>query len=69
MIAEGIVVTNRHVAEAFACRSGRSFRMRLNVLTGDAMQARIDFREEHRRPSDDPVSFEVEVKVLVAELA
>lgn len=69
LIADGIVVTNRHVAEEFARRSGRSFPMRLNVLTGDTIEARIDFREEHRRPADDPVSFEVEItKVMFMEV-
>lgn len=69
LIAERTLVTNRHVAEEFARRSGRSFPLRLNVLTGDAIQPRIDFREEHRRPRDEPVSFEVEVeKVLFMEI-
>lgn len=68
VIAEGVVVTNRHVAEEFARRSGRSFRMRVNVLTGDAMQARIDFREELPKPREQSVSHEIEIrKVLFME--
>jgi endonuclease G len=62
VIAEGVVVTNRHVAEEFARRSGRSVRMRVNVLTGDAMQARIDFREELPQPREQPLSHEVEIR-------
>ncbi|UJP05189.1 MAG: DNA/RNA non-specific endonuclease [Nitrosomonas sp.] len=46
LLADNLIVTNRHVAELFAQASGRKFRFRLNQR-GRMVSARIDFREEH----------------------
>jgi endonuclease G len=68
MIDEGVVVTNRHVAELFARRSGKRFPFKLNILSGDPMAARIDFREELPRPGEPAPSQEVAVeRVLFIE--
>lgn len=62
VIADNVIVTNRHVAELIVRRSGRRFPFRLNVLSGDAMQARTDFREEYTRPGAATTSQEIAVK-------
>lgn len=61
LIADGIVVTNRHVAEEFAVADGAGgFAFATNIL-GQVIEARVDFREEF----EIPLSQEIRVsKVL-----
>jgi endonuclease G len=55
VVDEGVVLTNRHVAEIFAERLGpRRFAFRRNVL-GVPMGARLDFREEHGTGAQEEV--------------
>lgn len=65
MVAEDIVVTNRHVAEFFSRGSGRTA-----VLTqdpfGQPVPAQIDFREEYSRR--EAAEFAVAEIVLIEEL-
>lgn len=49
MVASGVIVTNRHVAEEFASASGDTFVFDEN-FDGTFVEANIDFRHEHRRP-------------------
>lgn len=63
VIADNVIVTNRHVAMAFAEKKGRRFVFSVNP-DNRAIRAAIDFREEHRQPQ----SFEATVdKVLFIE--
>lgn len=63
-IADGVLVTNRHVAEAFAERQGRQFAFRRN-FSGQPVGVRIDFREEYQR--SEVHELEVEQILFVAE--
>jgi endonuclease G, mitochondrial len=49
VVADDVIVTNRHVAEIFAHRVGEQFRFRTSFL--GQMEARLDFREEHEDES------------------
>jgi endonuclease G len=61
LVAEGIVVTNRHVAELFAAADGLGgYTFATNVL-GDTIGARIDFREEY----EIPVALEFKVRDIL----
>ncbi len=62
LISERTIVTNRHVAELFAQPRGRGFVFRANPVSGEAMQARIDFREEYHPAPAPEASFEVPVR-------
>jgi endonuclease G len=46
MIGPNVAVTNRHVAIEFSRRKGKSFVFRSNPI-GEALQPRVDFKEEH----------------------
>ncbi|UPT88420.1 serine protease [Bradyrhizobium barranii subsp. apii] len=46
LIAENIVVTNRHVAEEFAVGRGAGFAFATNLI-GKEIEASVDFREEY----------------------
>lgn len=46
VIDDGIIVTNRHVAEVFAMRSGNDFVFRPGLFPGAMQSALIDFLEE-----------------------
>ncbi|MDE5461342.1 DNA/RNA non-specific endonuclease [Bradyrhizobium sp. CSS354] len=46
LVAENIVMTNRHVAEEFAIGRGAGFAFATNLL-GNQIEASIDFREEY----------------------
>lgn len=50
MVKSNVVVTNRHVAEAFA-RSDAEFAFRRNSL-GQTVRASLDWRREHQRPDE-----------------
>lgn len=63
MIAENVVVTNRHVAMLFAERKGKKFAFSLNP-EGKLIRSRIDFKEEYKQNSVFEASFE---KVLFIE--
>lgn len=65
VIAENVVVTNRHVAEMVARRVGRRFSFKVNVLSGDTMGALVDFREEYSGPGAEPTSLEVRAKKIL----
>lgn len=60
IIAEGIAVTNRHVADLFAQKQGESFAFRHNPI-GAAYEAKIDFKEEHLQPN----SLEIQVEEIL----
>jgi endonuclease G len=62
VVAEDVVVTNRHVADIFARRAGDKFVFRTSFL--GQMAARLDFREE--LASESPLEFRI-VDVLHIE--
>ncbi len=64
MIAEGIAITNRHVASIFARKQGAAFPFR-NSPMGGKFTARIDFREEFNLPAAQEVH--VEKVLYIAE--
>lgn len=64
IIAEGIAVTNRHVADLFAQRTGDGFTFRHNP-SGKSFGAKIDFKEEHLQP--EALEIEIEDILYVAE--
>jgi endonuclease G, mitochondrial len=49
VVADEVIVTNRHVAEIFAHRVGEQLLFRTSLL--GQMEARLDFREEHEDES------------------
>lgn len=57
MIAEGIVITNRHVASIFARRQDSAFPFR-PAPSGGKFKARIDFREEFKLPASQEIQVE-----------
>lgn len=64
LISKNVIVTNGHIAELFAKKSGSEFSFKYNTLRNKQIQARIDFREEYKIP--DQLEFNVE-KVLYIE--
>ncbi len=60
VIAERVIATNRHVAEAFARKDGAGGRF-LKSFLGSDMAARIDFREEYQGGD----AFEVDVQEII----
>lgn len=60
MVADGVAVTNRHVAVEFARKRGREFVFRSNPL-GQPFQPRLDFKEEHAQLT----AFEAQVKKVL----
>lgn len=64
IIAEGIAVTNRHVADLFAQKRGAEFTFRHNPI-GQTYGAKVDFKEEHLQA--DVLEIEVEKNLYVAE--
>jgi DNA/RNA endonuclease G (NUC1)/subtilisin family serine protease len=65
LVAEDIVVTNRHVAEFFSRGSGRTAVLSKDPF-GQPVPAQIDFREEHAR--QDASEFAVAEILLIEEL-
>jgi endonuclease G len=63
MIAENVVVTNRHVAMLFAERKGKRFAFSVNP-EGRLIRSRIDFKEEYKQNAVFEANFE---KVLFIE--
>ena len=63
MVADNVVVTNRHVAMLFAERKGKRFAFSLNP-EGSLIRARIDFKEEYKQNAVFEAGFE---KVLFIE--
>jgi len=57
VVAEDIVVTNRHVAAAFAKGTARGYVYRRDPL-GREMAAQVDFREEFNNPDSDEIKVE-----------
>lgn len=57
MIANGVVATNRHVAEAFSAHRGGQV-VFLASFTGTAYKARVDFREEYQEPQQLEIAIE-----------
>lgn len=51
MVAPGVVITNRHVAEEFARRDDGGFVFRQN-FGGRVTRASVDWRREHMRPEE-----------------
>jgi len=62
VVADELIVTNRHVAREFAVRRGQGFVFRQSFL--GQMKARLDFREEHQTGS--PAEFDI-VEILHIE--
>lgn len=60
VIAEGIIATNRHVAEIFAKKQAKGCAFLVNFM-GAAYAARIDFREEYK----EKTTAEVNVREVV----
>ncbi|MGH9902714.1 MAG: DNA/RNA non-specific endonuclease, partial [Pyrinomonadaceae bacterium] len=60
MIAEDVIVTNRHVAEIFAERRGQRFVISTNP-EGKTVRAFLDFKEEHKQTA----SFETGVETVL----
>jgi endonuclease G len=63
VIADGVIVTNRHVAELFAERRRRGFGFKKNPISNEELSARIDFREEYKQGTTP--AFEVQVKKIL----
>jgi endonuclease G len=63
MIANGVIVTNRHVAEEFALRTNGKISFQKN-FTGKSMEAWIDFREEFIESGVQIESFEIPIKEI-----
>ncbi len=63
MIADNVVVTNRHVAMLFAEQRGKKFAFSLSP-DGKSIRSRIDFKEEHKQNEVFEASFN---KVLFIE--
>ncbi len=57
LVAEDVIVTNRHVAEEFAEAQGQGFSFRTNLI-GATMSAAIDFREEFNSLAELTVNVE-----------
>lgn len=64
LIAEDVIVTNRHVAEEFAQAEGQGFGFRSNLI-GTEMGAAVDFREEFNSLSE--LSVKVEEILFIAD--
>ncbi len=64
MIAEKTIVTNRHVAEEFCARKGKTLAFMENFL-GRQIVPRIDFREEYHEKSVESDSFEVAIEEIL----
>jgi endonuclease G len=64
VIADRIIVTNRHVAQIFAGKQGAGGAFRVN-FTGAPYRARIDFREEYQEA--DPFEVAVEEVLFLQE--
>jgi endonuclease G len=60
MVADRIMVTNRHVARAFARRQNNSIVFRTNIF-GDLLQPQVDFKEEYQRED----AFEVRIESVL----
>ncbi|MCP4363942.1 MAG: protease [Planctomycetes bacterium] len=60
MIDEGIMITNRHVAELFATRIGNHFTFRHHT-SGSPYQVRVDFFREHERTAE----FQARIKEVI----
>ncbi len=60
MVADDVLVTNRHVAELFCERRGGQFPFARN-LAGQTIDARVDFREEYQRSQ----AFEIKVRQVL----
>jgi V8-like Glu-specific endopeptidase len=52
VVAPNIVVTNRHVAQAFASSSGGQFRFHVDAFDRKT-EARVDFRREHQKTESE----------------
>lgn len=63
MLDEDILITNRHVAEAFAIQRGHGFAFK-RMPDGSTMQVRTDFKREHQRT--ESIQFGVRDVVYIA---
>lgn len=64
MIAEDIIVTNRHVAKLFAEKKGKTFIFRKNAI-GESVEAFIDFKEEYTGANTATTQFEIAVEKVL----
>ncbi|MCB0276011.1 MAG: DNA/RNA non-specific endonuclease [Calditrichaeota bacterium] len=65
VIAENVIVTNRHVATEFAARgAGDSFVFKTDIM-GNTIRARIDFYEEYSNNAEFEIAIE---KILFVEM-
>ena len=64
MITEDIIVTNRHVANLFAEKKGRSLVFRKNAI-GETVEVFIDFKEEFMGSGNASNQFEIAVEKVL----
>ena len=57
VIAQDVIVTNRHVAVVFGFKEGDRFRFRINPVDRQDVEIRIDFKEEHGLQDPDEFAF------------
>ncbi|UUO04981.1 DNA/RNA non-specific endonuclease [Blastopirellula sp. J2-11] len=62
LLADNVLVTNRHVAEVFSEQQGMSYQFRR--IFGATIEARVDFLEEHRRA--DYIEIEIQSILFVS---
>jgi endonuclease G len=64
MVADNILVTNRHVAKLFAEKKGKGIVFRKNAL-GEIVEAFIDYKEEYVGPHVSTTEFEVAIEKVL----
>ena len=65
LIADDVIVTNEHVAKNFAVRAGKGYKPVVDIVTGQEVATRIDFREEHQAGGAKREVFEVPVRRVI----
>lgn len=65
LIADNVIVTNEHVARNFAVRAGKGYKPVVDIVTGQEVITRIDFREEHQPGGAKGPAFEVPVRRVI----
>ena len=65
LIADKVIVTNEHVAKNFAVRAGKGYKPVVDLVSGQEVLPRIDFREEHLPGGAKQPGFEVPVRRVI----
>lgn len=65
LITDNVIVTNKHVATNFAVRAGKGYKPVVDLVTGQEVATRIDFREEHQPADANQTRFEVPVRRVI----